>query len=169
MPQRRYERRRHRNEAIKSRYRATTPFGRTRGVEGVRDRGTVVDGARHDGIRPSSDGSERRVETNTPCREVEPGDHIGDPKASRDVEGDWSRESDGDGVGYNGRRDGKDGATSSARCDSKRVETRLLAGDKGQYQQVERDITTDVPETSTPPPNDPKRPIERLNPPCRRG
>ena len=51
----------------------------------------------------------------------------------------------------------------------KQVETRLLAGDKGQYQQVERDITTDVPETSTPPPNDPKRPIELPNPPRRRG
>ena len=141
----------------------------SRGVEGVRDRGTVVDGAGHNGIRPSSDGSERRVETNAPCRRNRPGGHMGEPKASRDVEGDWSRKIDVDGVGYNGRRDGKDGATSSARCDSKRVETRLLAGNKGQYQQVERDITTDTPEASTPPHNDPRRPIELPNPPRRRG
>ena len=106
---------------------------------------------------------------NAPCREVKPGDHIGEPKASRDVEGDWSRESDGDGVGYNGRQDGKDGATSGARCDSQRVETRLLAGDKGQSQQVERDITADVPEVSTPPPNDPKQPVELPNPLHRQG
>jgi hypothetical protein len=58
---------------------------------------------------------------------------MGEPKASRDVEGDWSHESDGDGVGYKGRRDGKDGATSSVRCGSKQAKTRLLAGDKGQY------------------------------------
>ena len=94
---------------------------------------------------------------------------MGKLKASRDVKGDWSRESDGDGVGYNGRRDGKDGATSGASRDSQRVETRPLAGDKGQFQQVKRDITTDVPETSTPPPNDPKRPVKLPNPPRRRG
>ena len=141
----------------------------SRGVEGVRDRGTVVDDAEHDQTCPRADGSERIVKTNTPCRRNRPGGHMGEPKASRDAEGDWSRKSDVDGVGYNGRRDGKDGATSSARCDSKRVETRLLAGEKGQYQQVERDITTDVPEASTPPPNDPRRPVELPNPPRRRG
>ena len=139
----------------------------SRGVEGVRDHGTVVDGAEHDRTCPRADRSERIIETNAPCRRNRPGDHIGDREASRDVEGDWSRKIDVDGVGYNGRRDGKDGATSSARCDSKRVETRLLAGEKGQYQQVERDITTDVPEASTPPPNDPKRPVELPNPPHR--
>ena len=142
---------------------------RSRGVEGVRDRGTVVDNAEHDQTCPRADGSERIVKTNTPCRRDRPGGHMGEPKAPRDVKGDWSRESDGDGIGYNGGRDGKDGATSSARCDSQRVETRPLAGDKGQFQQVEHDITTDVPEASTPPPNDPKRPVELLNPPRRRG
>ena len=94
---------------------------------------------------------------------------MGELKAPRDVEGDWSHESDGYGIGYHGRRDGKDGATSGTHLNSQRVETRLLAGDKGQSQQVEHDITTDVPEASTPPPNDPKRPVELLNPPCRRG
>ena len=142
---------------------------RSRGVEGIRDRGMVVNGAEHDGIHPSSCENEREVETNAPCRRNRPGGLMGEPKVLRDVEGDWSHKSDVDGVRYNGRRDGKDGATSSARCDSKRVETRLLAGEKGQYQQVERDITTDVPEASTPPPNDPRRPVELPNLPRRRG
>jgi hypothetical protein len=141
----------------------------SRGVEGVRERGTVVDSAEHDGISPRSVRNERELETNARTRRTRPGGHMGEPKASRDVEGDWSRESGVDGVEYNGRRGDTDGATSGARCDSQRVETRPLAGDKGQYQQVERDITTDIPEASTPPPNDPKRPVELPNPPRRRG
>jgi hypothetical protein len=57
---------------------------------------------------------------------------LGEPKALRDVEGDWSRESDVDGVKgdwscksdvdgveYNGRRGDKDGATSGTRRKSK--------------------------------------------------
>jgi hypothetical protein len=119
--------------------------------------------------RPRSIRNERVDRTNAPSPDKAPGGHIDDQEASRDVEGDWSRESDGDGVGYNGRRDGKDGATSGARRDSQRVATKPLAGDKGQSQQVERDITMDIPEASTPPPNYPKRPVELPNPPRRRG
>ena len=64
---------------------------RSRGVEGVWNCGKVVDGAKHNGIRPSSHGNERELETNMPCqevepcREVEPGDHIGKPKASKAI------------------------------------------------------------------------------------
>ena len=61
----------------------------------------------------------RGVVPNPLYREVEPGDHIGEPKALRDIKGDWSCKIDVDGVGYNGRRDDKDGATSSACCDLK--------------------------------------------------
>ena len=57
----------------------------SRGVEGVQDRGMVVDDAKHDGMCPSSHGNECEVETNTPCREVEPEHHIGEPKASRAI------------------------------------------------------------------------------------
>ena len=91
---------------------------------------------------------------------------MGKPKALRDVEGDWSHKSNGDSVRYNGRQDGKDGATSGACRNSQQVEIRLLAGDnlKGQFQQVKCDITTDIPEASTPPPNNPKQPVELLNP-----
>ena len=140
-----------------------------RDIEGDSDCGTVVDGAEHDGVCPSSCGNERRIETDARSRRTRPGGHMGKPKALRDVKGDWSHESDGDGIGYNGRRDGKDGTTSGTRRDSQRVETRPLAGDKGQSQQVERDITTDIPEESTPPPNDTKRPIKLPNPPHHRG
>jgi hypothetical protein len=102
----------------------------SRGVKGVQDRGTVVDSAEYNWTRPKSDGNARGVVPNPPCRVRGPGGRIGEPKASRDVEGDWSRESDGEGVGYDGRRGGKHSATSSASHDSKRVGTRLLAGDK---------------------------------------
>ena len=63
----------------------------SRGVEGVRDCGTVVDGAGHDGIRPSSDGSECRVETNTLRRDKGPRGHMGELERLRGVEGDWDR------------------------------------------------------------------------------
>ena len=141
----------------------------SRGVEGVRDRETVVDGAKHDRPCPSSRGNDREVETNAPCPEVEPGDHIGEPKASRDVEGDWSRESDGDGVGYHGRRDGKDGATSSARCDSKRVERRPLATEEARQQRRYRQCVKNVPRSSMAPSKHPRHPIELPNSPRRRG
>ena len=90
----------------------------SRGVEGIQDCGTVVDGAKHDGVCLRSDGNTRGIVPNPPCQEVEPGDHIGEPRVSRDIEGDWSHKSDGDGIRYNGRRDGKDGATSGTRCNS---------------------------------------------------
>ena len=108
---------------------------RSRGVEGVRDRGTAVDGAEHDGIRPSSDGSEREVKTNAQSRRNTPGGHMGEPKASRDVEGDWRRRTDVEGVAYDWERREMDGATSGARRDSKRVETDPLAIEKeGQHE-----------------------------------
>jgi hypothetical protein len=46
-------------------------------VEGNPDRGNVVDLAEHDGICPSSDENERRVETNASCRGNHPGGQIG--------------------------------------------------------------------------------------------
>ena len=91
---------------------------RSRGVEGIRDCGMVVDNAEHDQTCPRADRSERIIKTNTPCRRNRPGGHMGELKAPRDVEGDWSRESDGYGIGYHGRRDGKDGATSGTRRNS---------------------------------------------------
>ena len=116
----------------------------SRGVEGVRDCETVVDGAGHDGIRPSSDGSERRVETNAPCREVEPGGHMGEQKASRDIESDWDRRSDVKGDWIGGRRCRKDGATSGAHHDSKRVKRRPLATEEAHHIHTSSAIITCV-------------------------
>jgi hypothetical protein len=141
----------------------------SRGVEGVRDRGTVVDSAEHDRIGLSSDGNERFVETSARSRRTRPGGHMGESKASRDVEGDGSRESDGDGVGYHGERGKMDGVTSGARGDSKRVDPRPLADREGQRQRFTRNETAHVPEPSTPPTNDHKRSTELPNPPRRRG
>jgi hypothetical protein len=141
----------------------------SRGVEGVRDRGTVVDSAEHDGISPSRVRNGREVDTNARDQRTRPGGHMGELKASRDVEGDWSRESDGDGVGYHGERGKMDGVTSGVRGDSKRVDPRPLADREGQHQRFTRNETAHIPELSTPPTNDPKRPTECVDPPRRRG
>ena len=58
---------------------------------------------------------------------------------------------------------------SSASHDSKRVGTRLLAGDKsGQHGKCKR-AKTDVPGPSRPPPSHHRRPTEPVDPPRRRG
>ena len=68
-----------------------------------------------------------------------------------------------------GRQWWMDGATSGARRDSKRVGSRLLAGnEEGQHEGRNR-TTDDAPRPSTLLPNDPKRPMYPPNPPCRRG
>jgi hypothetical protein len=141
----------------------------SRGVEGVWDRGTVVDSAEHDGISPSRVRNGREVDTNARDQRTRPGGHMGEPKASRDVEGDWSRESDGDGVGYHGERGKMEGVTSGACGDSKRVDPRPLADREGQHQRFTRNETAHVPEPSTPPTNDHKRSTELPDPPRRRG
>ena len=92
-----------------------------------------------------------------------PGGYLDEQAESGDVGDYQTTQSGGDGIQGVGKRGGKNGTTSSACRDSQRVETRPLAGDKDQFQQVEHNITPDVPEASTPPPNDPKRPVELPN------
>ena len=141
----------------------------SRGVEGVRDRGTVVNGAEHDGVCPRSDGNTRGVVPNPPCREVEPGHHIGEPKASRDVESDWDRWSDVEGDRIGGRQCRKDGATSGAHRDSKRVKRRPPAPEEARQQRRYRQCIKNVPRSSMAPSKHPRHPIELPNPPRRRG
>ena len=113
--------------------------------------------------------NERVDETNAPCRANWPGGHGGEQIGWGDIEGDQERQSDGDGDQRGGRRGGKDGATSGARRDPKRVETTpLAAGETGQHGRRNR-RTTDVPETSKPPPIHPRWPTDHPNPPRRRG
>ena len=96
-------------------------------VEGDPDRTKVVDSAGHDGEHPRSNRSERGVETNAPCRDNQPGGHIGKRGESGEVGGERERQSDCDGVGCDGRRCRMDSATSGTWRDSIQVETRPLA------------------------------------------
>ena len=141
----------------------------SRGVEGVRGRHKVVDRAEYDRIRPRSDRNERDVEPNPPGRDRGPGGDPGERDESGGDEGDRERQSDGDSDEMEGRRGGKDGATSGARRDSKRVDTTpLTAGEPGQHGRRKR-RTTSAPEPATPPSIDPRRPTDHPNPPRRRG
>ena len=141
----------------------------SRGVEGVQDRENVVDRAGYDGKHPRIEDNERDGGTDARTRETGPGGQLGERGGPGDVEGDRERQSDGDGVETDRRRDCKDGETSGARCDSKRVETTLLAeGETGQYRRRTH-TTTDVPEPSTPPTIDPRRPTDHPNPPRHHG
>ena len=92
----------------------------SRGVEGVRDRGMVVDDAEHDGMCPSSRGNEREVETNAPCREVEPGDHIGEPKASKAIGAAKAMEMASDTMGDEMVRMAQQAAHAATQNESKR-------------------------------------------------
>ena len=128
----------------------------------------VVDSGEHARIRPKGVGDERDVETNAPSRDMPPGDPEGDQIESGGVESGRERQSEGEGDRTDGIRRCKDGATSGARRDSKRVETTPLAeGETGQYRRRTR-TTTDVPRPSTAPTNDHRLPMDHPNPPRRR-
>ena len=139
------------------------------GVEGDPDCASIVEDAEYDGIGPSSTSNERGVDTNALHRDRRPGGHIGELTTSKGVEGDWKRRNDGECVGYDGRRGGKDSATSGASHDSKRVGTRLLAGNKSGQNGKRKRANTDVPGPSRPPPSHPRRPTEPVDPPRQRG
>ena len=62
-----------------------------------------------------------------------------------------------------------DGATSGARRDSKRVETDPLAEDKARQHEWRKRMRSDVPRSSTPPPEHPRPLTDYVDPPRRRG
>jgi hypothetical protein len=101
-----------------------------RGVEGVQDRGTVIERAGYDWIRTRIVENERVGDTSALRRETRPGGHPGEQVGSAGVQDNRERRDDGIGVGYDGNRCRMDGATSSARRESKRLETRMLAEQK---------------------------------------
>ena len=137
----------------------------SRGVEGVRNCGKVVDGAEHNGIRPSSRGNEREVVPNPPCRDRRPRGHSGEQESSRVVEGDWRRRTDVEGVAYDWERREMDGATSGARRDSKRAETDPLAIEKEGQRERRKRTKNDLPRPSTPPPEHPRPLTDYVDPP----
>ena len=142
---------------------------KSRRAEVDRDRRKVLEGAGHDGKRPKSEENQRDVETNALCRVRGPGGHRGEEVESGDVEGDREHQSDGDGIEMDGRQWRMDGATSGARHDSKRVGTKLLAGDEEGQHERRKHTTAHVPEPSTPAHEYPRRPTDHPNPPRRRG
>ena len=125
----------------------------SRGVEGVRDRRKVVDDAEHDGICHGRDGSGGDVETNAPGRDRGPGGQSSEQEAMGDVERDWKRENAVGGAGYDGRWCRMDGATSGARCNSKRVGTRSLAEEQTSQHEQRKRTTAHVPRPPIPPPS----------------
>lgn len=77
--------------------------------------------------------------------------------------------SDGDGVRRGGIRDGKDGATSGARHDSKRVDTQSLAENMARLHERYKRKTSGVPEPPALSSNDHRQPIKPVDPLRRRG
>ena len=141
-------------------------------VEGDPDRAKVVKGAGYNGKRPKSVRDERDVEMNTLRRDRGPGGHLDQTVKSGDVGGKQERLSDGEGIEMDGIRYGMDGAASGASGESKRLDTRPLAEtDSSQHERREQRErrTAHVPEPSTPPPDHHRRPMDHVNPPCRRG
>ena len=137
----------------------------SRGVKGIWDRETVVDGAEHNGICPSSRRNKRVVETNVSCRDKGPRGHMGELEKSRSVGGDWDRQTDVEDIGYDQERREMDGTTSGTRRDSKRVETDPLAEDKAHQHEWRKRMRSDIPRPSTPPPEYPRLLTDYVDPP----
>ena len=115
--------------------RGTGPGGH-RGDQEAR-RGDEVDSghlkvskrAEYDEVRTRSDGNVRVIETDALRPEKDPGGPEGEQDELGSVGSDWERRNDGEVDGYDGNGDQRSGATSGARRDSKRVETKTLAED----------------------------------------
>ncbi|KIJ10122.1 hypothetical protein PAXINDRAFT_16828 [Paxillus involutus ATCC 200175] len=92
---------------------------------------------------------------------------------TREVEGEERGQSEDDACQRDGRTNDTGDATSSASCDSLRVETGALADDEaGQQCNGKPRASTNSPEPSTPPtplPYATKRPTHIANPPRRHG
>ena len=92
----------------------------SRAVEVDWDRQMVVEGAGYDGGCPRTEENQRDVKTSAQCRVRGPEGHSGEEVEPGEVDSERERQSDGNGVRYDGRRCRTDGATSGARHDSKR-------------------------------------------------
>jgi hypothetical protein len=79
-------------------------------------------------VRPRDRENERNDVSNARTRDTGPRGQMSEQDMMDDIEGDWRRQSDGDGIKYNDRRWRMYGAMSTLHCDPKRVETRALAG-----------------------------------------
>ena len=89
---------------------------------------------------------------------------MGELKASRDVESDLERRSDGEGDQIGGRQGRKDGTTSSTHRDWKRVKRRPLATEEVRQQKRYGRGVKNVPRPSMAPSKHLRHPIVLLNP-----
>ena len=91
----------------------------------------------------------------------------GEQEAMGGVERDWKCEINVEGVGYNGNSGRKSGTMSGTCCESKRFETRPLAGyQTGQHEQ-RRDMMDGAPRPPIPPHKHHRQPHKHPNPPRR--
>lgn len=151
-------------EALQSAKRAHTELKALRGETAASDN---LQGPKE---CPEGTRNWRNVDTNASSQVRGPRDQEEPRKALGVAEDEWKRRNDRERVGMEGKWCRMDGATSSTSCDSKRVETRLLAGDKGSGQhEWQRQKPNDVPEPSTPLGIHPRRPTKPVDEPRRRG
>ncbi|KIJ19289.1 hypothetical protein PAXINDRAFT_7789 [Paxillus involutus ATCC 200175] len=154
-----------------------TPDGDKRRPNGPTEPPDEKEGDRGVDGESSRVGGVEGVETQTSRRVDEPGGKgdEGDDEESRlrEVEGKEGDQSEDDGCQRDGRTNDAGDATSSASCDSLRVETDALADDEaGQQCNSKPRASTSSPEPSTPPtpfPYATRRPTHHVNPPRRRG
>ncbi|KAN0093090.1 hypothetical protein V8E55_003874, partial [Tylopilus felleus] len=118
---------------------------------------------------PGSDGNTRGVETRAQRRVGGPGDHLGEEVELGCVKVDSSGENIRKRVEYDGIVCRKDGATSGARCDSKQVETRLLAETRANQHEHRQDTTNHVLAPSITPLDNARSPSGYVDPLRRRG
>ena len=143
--------------------------GKSRGIEADLDRHNVLEGTGHNGIHPGTEGNQHNAETNAQCRVRGPGVLGGEKEALGGIEGEWERQTDGDGVEMDRTRCRMDGATSGASGGSKRLDTRPLAEtDLSQHKRRKYKIAH-VPQPSTPPPHYARSLSAYVNPLHRRG
>ncbi|KIJ05131.1 hypothetical protein PAXINDRAFT_21585 [Paxillus involutus ATCC 200175] len=110
------------------------------------------------------------VETKSSRRGDEPRGREDEESRSREVEGKEGGQSEGDACQRDGRTNDTGDATSSASCNSSRVETGALAEhEDGQHRDGIRNASMNVPGPPSPLPYAMPRPTHITNPPRRRG
>ena len=138
-------------------------------VEVDSDRRKIVKSTECNRTGRGSDRSDGDGDTNMPAWDIWLGGPGGEQEAMGRVECDWKCENVVGGDGYDGSEGWKDNVTSGTCYNSKRVRTRLLAGQDRQHWCDTQNVKTDIPRSSQPPSNHTQQPHTDLNPPHHRG
>ena len=102
-------------ERSKERTRQNSPSRPGEEPEEPDDEAVIPGDLQNDPEHPRSVSNKRVDRTNAPCRRNGPGGHLGEPEASRGVEGVWDRETVVDGAKH-------DGMCPSSRGNERKVE-----------------------------------------------